>query len=86
MTPQEFSEFRVSVREILNSQLHNEKLSELKARLEHWTSRAAKLKLLGEHETNKWEYDICLEKMALFQRLLDKTQARLLSSSIKASP
>ena len=87
MTPQEFSEFRVSVREILNSQLHNEKLSELKARLEHWTSRAAKLKLLGEHETYKWEYDTCLEKMALFQRLLDKRQEALLrSSSIKASP
>ena len=46
-----------------------------------------KLKLLGEHETYKWEYDICLEKMALLQRLLDKKQeARLHSSSIKASP
>ena len=55
--------------------------------LEFWTTKAAKLKLLGEHETYKWEYDTCLEKMALFQRLLDKKQeARLRSSSIKASP
>ena len=55
-------------------------------KLEFWTVKAAKLKLLGEHETYKWEYDICLEKMALFRRLLDKRQARLRSSSIKASP
>ena len=56
-------------------------------KLEFWTVKAAKLKLLGEHETYKWEYDTCLEKMALFQRLLDKKQeARLRSSSIKASP
>lgn len=47
----------------------------------------SKLKLLGEHETYKWEYDTCLEKTALFQRLLDKKQEALLrSSSIKASP
>ena len=45
------------------------------------------MKLLGEHETYKWEYNICLEKMALFQRLLDKKQGgRHPSSSIKASP
>ena len=55
--------------------------------LEYWTTKAAKLKLLGEHETYKREYDTCLEKMALFQRLLDKRQeAPLRSSSIKASP
>ena len=48
---------------------------------------AAKLKLLGEHETYKWEYDTCLEKIALFQRLLDKRQvARHLSSSTKPHP
>ena len=87
MTPHEFSEFIVSVREILSLQSHNGNFSELKAKLEYWTSKAAKLKLLGEHETYKWEYDICLEKMALLQRLLDKKQeARLRSSSIKASP
>ena len=87
MTPQEFSEFRVSVREILSLQSHNGNFSELKAELEYWTARAATLKLLGEHETYKWEYNICLEKMALFQRLLDKKQGgRLHSSSIKASP
>lgn len=52
-----------------------------------WQGKAAKLKLLGEHETYKWEYDTCLEKIALFQRLLDKRQEALLrSSSIKASP
>ena len=54
---------------------------------EYWAGKAAKLKLSGEHETYKWEYDTCLEKMALFQRLLDKRQeAHLRSSSIKASP
>ena len=52
-----------------------------------WAGKAAKLKLNGEHETYKWEYDTCLEKTALFQRLLDKRQEALLrSSSIKASP
>ena len=54
---------------------------------EGWTGKAAKLKLKGEHETYKWEYNTCLEKMALFQRLLGKRQGALLrSSSIKASP
>ena len=61
-------------------------LVELQRWLEYWTARAATLKLLGEHETYKWEYDLCLEKMALSQRLLDEKQARLHSSSIKASP
>ena len=60
---------------------------QLQQELAFWQGKAAKLKLLGEHETYKWEYDICLEKMALLQRLLDKKQeARLRSSSIKASP
>ena len=59
----------------------------IQRRLEFWTSKAAKLKLTGEHKTYKWEYDVCLEKMALFQRLLDKKQEALLrSSNIKASP
>ena len=62
-------------------------LVQLQRELEYWTAKAAKLKLNGEHETYKWEYDTCLEKMALFQRLLDKRQEALLrSSSIKASP
>ena len=62
-------------------------LALLHQELEYWTTKAAKLKLSGEHETYKWEYDTCLEKMALFQRLLDKRQeAPLHSSSIKASP
>ena len=87
MTPQELSEFRVLVGELLSLQPHNGNFSELKAMLEYWASKAAKLKLLGEHETYKWEYDTCLEKIALFQRLLGKRQeARLRSSSIKASP
>lgn len=60
---------------------------QLQQALAFWQGKAAKLKLLGEHETYKWEYDICLEKMALFQRLLDKRQEALLrSSSTKASP
>ena len=59
----------------------------LQQELAFWQGKAAKLKLLGEHETYKWEYDTCLEKIALFQRLLDKRQEALLrSSSIKASP
>ena len=62
-------------------------LALLHQELEYWTTKAVKLKLLGEHEFYKWEYDTCLEKMALFQRLLDKRQeAPLRSSSIKASP
>ena len=62
-------------------------LVQLRRELELWTGKAAKLKLNGEHETYKWEYGICLEKMTLFQRLLDKKQVVLLrSSSIKASP
>ena len=55
--------------------------------LAFWQGKAAKLKLLGEHETYKWEYDTCLEKIALLQRLLDKRQvARHLSSSTKPLP
>ena len=62
-------------------------LVQLRRELEFWIGKAAKLKLNGEHETYKWEYDTCLEKMALFQRLLNKSQeAPLRSSSIKASP
>ena len=60
---------------------------QLQQELAFWQGKAAKLKLLGEHEIYKWEYGTCLEKIALFQRLLDKRQvARLRSSSIKASP
>ena len=59
----------------------------LQRELAFWQGKAAKLKLLGEHETYKWEYDTCLEKIALFQRLLDKRQvARHLSSSTKPHP
>ena len=59
----------------------------LQQELAFWQGKAAKLKLLGEHETYKWEYDTCLEKIALFQRLLDKRQvARHLSSSTKSLP
>ena len=55
--------------------------------LQFWTRKAAVMKLRGEDQTYKWEYELCLEKMALFQRLLDKRQeAPLRSSSIKASP
>lgn len=62
-------------------------LTHLQSRLEFWTGKAAKLKLNGEHETYKWEYDTCLEKMALFQRLLGKRQEALLRfSSTKSSP
>ena len=58
-------------------------------KLGFWTGKAAKLKLKlnGEHETYKWEYKLCLERMALFQRLLDKRQVvRHLSSSTKPHP
>ena len=60
---------------------------QLQQALAFWQGKAAKLKLLGEHETYKWEYDTCLEKMALFQRLLDRRQEALLrSSSTKPHP
>ena len=59
----------------------------LQQELAYWQGKAAKLLLLGEHETYKWEYDTCLERIALFQRLLDKRQvARHLSSSTKPHP
>lgn len=62
-------------------------LVQFQRELEFWTGKAAKLKLNGEHETYKWEYDTCLEKMALFQRLLNKRQEALLrSSNTKANP
>ena len=62
-------------------------LEQLQHELEYWTARATKLKLLGEHETYKWEYNTCLERMALFQRLLEKRQEALLrSSNTKANP
>ena len=62
-------------------------LVQLQRELEYWTGKATMLKLNGEHEIYKWEYDTCLERMALFQRLLDKRQEALLrSSSIKPSP
>ena len=55
--------------------------------LQFWTRKAAVMKLRGEGQTYPWEYKLCLERMALFQRLLDKRQEALLrSSSIKASP
>ena len=50
---------------------------QLQQELAFWQGKAAKLKLLGEHETYKWEYDTCLEKIALFQRLLDKRQPQI---------
>ena len=58
---------------------------QLQQELAFWQGKAAKL--LGEHEIYKWEYDTCLEKIALFQRLLDKRQvARHPSSSTKPHP
>lgn len=55
--------------------------------LQFWTRKAAVMKLRGEDQTYPWEYKLCLEKIALFQRLLDKRQeAPLRSSNIKASP
>ena len=54
--------------------------------LQFWTRKAAVMKLRGEDKTFKWEYDTCLERMALFQRLLDRRQgAPLRSSSTKDS-
>lgn len=50
-------------------------------------SALVQLKLNNEHKTYKWEYDTCLEKMALLQRLLNKRQEALLrSSNTKANP
>lgn len=63
------------------------KLVEYQRELEFWTVKAAKLKLLGEHETYKWEYNTCLKNMALFQCLVDERQeARHPSSSTKPLP
>lgn len=54
--------------------------------LAFWQGKAAKLKLLGEHETYKWEYELCLERIELFQRLQEKREARRLSSSTNPHP
>lgn len=55
--------------------------------LQFWTRKAAVMKLRGEDQTYPWEYARCLERMALFQRLLDKVNKRqeapLRSSSTK---
>lgn len=51
--------------------------------LSFWQGKAAKLKLLGEHETYKWEYELCLERIELFQRLQEKREARRPSSNTK---
>ena len=56
-------------------------LVQLRRELEFWTGKAAKLKLNGEHEIYKWEYYICLEMIALLQRLLNERQEALLRSS-----
>lgn len=60
----------------------------LEQRLEFWTAKATKLRLLGEHEIYKWEYDTCLENIALLKRLLQRRQERrrLRSSSTKGCP
>jgi hypothetical protein len=59
----------------------------LQQELVFWQNKAAKLKLLGEHEAYKWEYNTCLERIALLQRLLNKRQAAdRLSSSTKPLP
>ena len=78
---------RVSLRAAIRPELVSRKTSSLREELVYWTSKAAKLKLTNEHETYKREYDTCLEKMALFQRLLDKKQEVLIrSSNTKPSP
>ncbi len=59
-------------------------LVRLQCELEFWTAKAAKLKLLGEDKTYKWEYELCLERIALFQRVLDRRLGvHPLSSSTK---
>ena len=84
---EELFNLRVSLRMALRPELNLRKTEHLEEELKYWVSKAAKLKLNGEHETYKWEYDTCLEKMALFQRLLDKRQEALLrSSNTKANP
>ena len=44
--------------------------------LRYWRTKAATMKLRGEDKTYKWEYDTCLERMALFQRVLEKRKQR----------
>lgn len=52
--------------------------------LQFWTRKAAVMKLRGEDQTYPWEYKLCLERMALFKRLLDKgLGVHHLSSSTK---
>ncbi len=59
----------------------------LQRELAFWQGKAAKLKLLGEHETYEWEYRTCLERIALLQRLLNKHRATgRLSSNTKPLP
>ena len=87
MISQELFKTRVAVRAILNPELEKTRSSTLKEQLGYWTGKAAKMLLTGEHKTYEWEYNTCLERKALFQRLLDKRQvARHLSSSTKPHP
>jgi hypothetical protein len=83
---QELFKTRVAVRAILNPELEKTRSSTLKEQLDYWTGKAAKMLLTGEHKTYEWEYNTCLERKALFQRLLDKREARLRSSSTKPLP
>ena len=61
-------------------------VSPIQKNLAFWQGKAAKLKLLGEHKTYKWEYELCLERIELFQRLQEKREARRLSSNTKPRP
>lgn len=60
----------------------------LEERLEYWQGKAAKMRLLNESKTYIWEYETCLERIALYQRMLQKKVkvGHHHSSSTKASP
>lgn len=44
-------------------------MAQLDEEIEFWTSKAARMVLMGEQETYEWEYNQCMEKIALFKRL-----------------
>lgn len=55
-------------------------LDNLTTRRDYWANRAAHMFVSGDYRIFDWEFRVCLEKAALFQRLIDK---RHRSSSTK---
>lgn len=56
--------------EALTVTKHSTDTSSLSAKPDYWMARAARIKLLGEADTRKREYDTCLANAALLRVLI----------------